>query len=258
MSDRQRSPWPRRGLAAVVLIASIVLGSTWFSSSSSEVVAIGANDTLLIVNDAGPVRVRSLESYDDDAAMVDGGMVRVSQSWLLGAPEIEVLNGATGSALRATCPSRFPCRVSLEVFVPDGVELSIVAANDQVQIDAFSGAMSVFAGDGGAMLGDVSGSVSVVSAGPVSGASLGPDELTVEVIDSSVSLVYLDAPTVLSVVGGRADVSIELPPRQAFAVAVDAATVDLAIESDAEAERTVTVQSAGSVSIGPVAAAEDR
>lgn len=251
--------WRRRGVALVAVVALCVLGSTWLASSRTGVYDVGATGELLIVNDAGPVRVRSLDAYDgapEDLA-AGGVLVRSAESWLLRGPKIEQLTEGDASAFRITCPSRLPCRASIEVFVPHGVDLSIVAANDVVQIDSFDGAMSVFAGEGGVTLGSVTGSVSIVSEGPVQGTSLGPSELTVDVVDADVSLTYLEAPTILAVVSGDGDVVIELPMNESYALAVEAGESVLGLVSDPSSDRLVSIRSAGSVSIESVGSIGD-
>lgn len=245
-------------LAALGLVLLVVVGSTWLASDRSSVYDVGVSPEVLIINDAGPVRVRSLESYDGDDEVVSGGViVRSSESWLLRGPRIEMLTEGDASAFRITCPSRLPCRASVEVFVPAGVALSIVAANDLVQVDAFDGAMSIFAGDGGVVLGTVAGSVSITSNGSVTGTSLGPSELTIAVVEGDVSLAYLDAPTVLAVRSGDGTVSVELPPDEDYAIDVQADESTIGVESDAAADRLVSVRSDGSVSIQPYDSNED-
>jgi len=235
----------------VGLIVLLVFGTTWLASERSGVHDLGVSAEVLIVSDAGPVRVRSLESFDGVVeGMTDGGVVvRSTESWLLRGPKVEQLTDGAGAAFRITCPNRLPCRASIEVFVPSGVALSIVAADDLVQVDAFDGAMSIFAGDGGVVLGTVTGSVSITSTGPVIGTSLGPAQLTVDVVDNDVLLTYLDAPTVLAVLGGEGDVTIELPPDEDYAIDVEGAEIVVGIESELTAERLVSVRSGGSVSI---------
>ena len=245
--------WRRRGIAALGFLLILVLGTTWLGSSRTTVHGVGASQELLVVNDAGPVRVRSLAAYDGDEVDIESGgvIVRSSESWLLQGPKVELLTEGGSSAFRITCPNRLPCRASVEVFVPGGIALSVVAANDIVQVDSFSGAMSIFAGDGGVVLGTVSGSVSIASDGPVRGTSLGPSELTVDVVDDDVLLTYVDAPSVLAIMGGDGDVLVELPPNEDYAVDVQAGEIELGIESDPTADRLVSVRSTGAVSVQP-------
>lgn len=243
--------WRRGGIAALGLIVLLVFGTTWLASQRTGVHDLGVSSELLVVNDAGPVRVRSLASYDGDRTeLMSGGMIiRTSESWLLRGPEIEQLTDGDASAFRVTCPNRLPCRASVEVFVPRGVALSVVAAEDLVQVDAFDGAMSVFAGEGGVVLGSVTGSVSITSNGPVRGKSLGPAQLTVDVVDGDVSLTYLDPPSVLAVLGGEGDVTIEVPPAEEYAIDAEGGETAIGVESELTADRLISVRSEGSVSI---------
>ena len=238
-------------MVALGLIVLLVFGSTWFASDRTGIHHVGVGAEVLIVNDAGPVRVRSLDSYDGEQAgqMSGGTIVRTSESWLLRGPKIEQLTEGDSAAFRITCPNRLPCRASVEVFVPSGVALSVVAADDLVQVDAFDGAMSIFAGDGGVVLGTVTGSVSITSDGPVTGTSLGPAQLTVDVVDDDVSLTYLDPPAVLAVQGGEGAVTIDLPPVADYAIDAEGAETVIGIESELTADRLVSVRSAGAVSI---------
>lgn len=252
MAVEEASPWRRRVIGILVGVLLLVVGTTWLASSRTNVVDVGVSPEVLIINDAGPVRVRSLDSYDGDEEMTSGGViVRTSESWLVRGPRTEQLTQGDAAAFRITCPSRLPCRASVEVFVPAGVAVSIVAANDLVQVDSFAGAMSIFAGDEGVVLGDVEGSVSITSSGSVRGSSLGPAELTVAVVEGDVSLAYLDAPTVLAVRSGDGSVSVELPPDEDYAIDVEAGETVIGLESEAGAERLVSVRSTGPVSIQP-------
>lgn len=260
MNDELAMRRRRRGVIALGLLVTVVFGTTWLASSRTAIHDVGTTSELIIINDAGPVRVRSLTDYDGaDGELGSGGaVIRTSESWLLRGPKVEMLTEGNTSAFRITCPNRLPCRATAEVFVPSGVSLSIVAANDVVEVDSFSGAMSIFAGEGGVALGAVDGSVSIASEGPVNGATLGPSQLTVEVVDGDVSLRYEDAPTVLAIVGGEGDILVELPPNEDYAIDVQAETVEQEIESDAEAERLVSVRSRGAVSVRPTDTNRDR
>ena len=251
MAVEAPAQWRRLGAGLVGLIVLLVFGTTWLASDRSGVHELGVSSELLIVNDAGAVRVRSLDSYDgEEVGEVNGGaIVRTAESWLLRGPLIEQLIDGDSSAFRMTCPSRFPCRATLEVFVPDGVALSIVAADDLVQVDAFNGSMSIFAGDGGVVLGTVTGSVSIISDGPVTGTSLGPAELSVDVVDDDVSLTFLDSPTVLAVLGGEGSVTIEVPPGDDYAIDAEGVETEISIETEPTSDRLISVRSAGSVSI---------
>lgn len=214
--------------------------------------AFAEADHILLINDAGPVRVRSVESFDgvlDEKVGATGVIVRSSQSWLVRGPLIESEADGDSMVVRATCPTRFPCRAALEIFVPAGVQLSVVAAGDMVQIDTFSGALSVFAGEDGVALGSVTGSVSIVSDGPVNGATLGPAELTVAVVDDLVDLDFIDPPMLLSVSAGSRDVKISLPPNEDYLIDASAPDVVIGVDSNESSDRLVSVRADGSVLI---------
>lgn len=245
--------WGSRFGGLVAFLAVAFLASLWFAASATETLSLDRAESVLIINDAGPVRIRSLDALGEgpDATSGNGPAVRIMQSWLVSRPEVESLASDGASVIRVSCPGRFPCRAALEVFVPEGIELSVVAAEDVIQVDTFRGELALFAGDGGVSLGSVSGSVNIVSTGSVEGVMLGPAALTVDVVDGPVDLRYLDPPTLLSVVGEGAAVSVELPQIESYDIAIEAPDIDLAIESDSSAGRRVVVRTGGSVSIGP-------
>ena len=259
------SPWRRRLLIVLGAVLLVVAASSWLARSSRSTTSFDAAGTVLIVNDAGPVRVRSLaalgvdvdgveDASDDSGAAAIAArsvVVRSADSWLLRRPVVESLFQDGGLVVRVTCPGRFPCRSSLEVFVDDGVELTVVAASDMVEVDAFDGALLVVSGDEGVVLGSVSGSVSVVSDGPVRGWTLGPSELTIDVVDDIVDIAYLDAPTVLAVNGGEGKISIEVPGDVDYAVDIEAPTQDVLVDIDDLSEQRVSVRSNGSVVVRP-------
>ncbi len=265
MESRPR--WIRRLLLALGTVVLVVFASSWQARSSRSITTFDAAGTVLIVNDAGPVRIRSLEAIGaaidgvevpGDASAADvvdtgGVVVRSSDSWLLRRPVVESLFEDGSLVVRVTCPGRFPCRASLEVFVADGVELTVVAASDMVEVDSFDGALLVVSGDEGVVLGSVSGSVSVVSDGPVRASSLGPSELSIDVVDDIVEIAYLDAPTVLAVNGGEGAISIELPGDVDYAVDIEAPAQDVRVDVDDLSERRVSVRSSGSVVVSPAA-----
>lgn len=235
-----------------------VFAGSWFASSSRSVEVFGTVDSVFVVSDAGAVRIRSWDSLDDTtrdelAADVDGGIdqtgvvVRRTDSWLLHRPDVDSLVGDGGLVVRTRCDTRLPCRSTLEVFVPDGVELRVVAASDMVQVDSFDGALLVFAGDGGVALGSVAGSVSVVSEGPVRGSTLGPRELTVDVVDDPVQLTYLDPPDVVAVTAGTAPVTLELPTDATYALDIRAIDPAVSVAVDDRSQRVVFIQSDGRV-----------
>lgn len=264
----EAKPWRRRLLIGAGLILVTVLATSWLASSAREVEALGPAASVLVISDAGPVRVRSLASGDEavaadlaaaladsnDSAVVELGseiIVRSTGSWLLRRPVVESLTRDGELVVRSTCPSVLPCRNSLEVFVPAGVELTVVAGSDHVQVDSFDGALLVLAGDEGVSLGSVSGSVSVVSDGPVEGATLGPTELTIEVVDDPVRLTYLDVPGLLAVTATDAPVTIELPAEMSYAIDVEADDVTIAVDADDLAEARVSIRSGGPVVVEP-------
>lgn len=254
--------WPRWLLIAAGFLILLLFASSWLAGSSRVVEAFGPVDDAFVVSDAGPVRIRSWSTVDEtvlaelgDAAegsdLERDVVVRATTSALVRRPQLESLREGGGLVFRSTCDTRLPCRSALEVFVPDGMELTVVATSDMVQVDSFEGALLVFAGDAGVALGSVAGSVSVVSGGPVQGSTLGPAELTVEVVDASVQLTYLDVPEVLAVSAGSGPVTIELPSEAAYAADIRADDVAVSVDVDDQSERLVSVDTEGRVIIEP-------
>lgn len=250
MEDTRR--WRRWVIVLLALVGSLVVGTTWFGSSTRTVETFPDANRILLVNDAGPVRVRSMASFDgvlDQSVSAAGIIVRSSQSWLVRSPRIESATEGQSMVVRATCPTRLPCRVAVEIFVPPGIQLSVVAARDMVQVDNFDGALSIFAGEEGVVLGSVSGSTSIVSDGPVRGGTLGPTELTIEVVDDPVELTYIDPPMLLSVSAGTRGVLISVPTDEDYLIDAEAPVVTIGIDSTESSERLISVRAGGTVSI---------
>ena len=260
--------WRRRLLIGLGLVLLIVVATGWLASSARTVEVQAQAESILVINDAGPVRIRSGPSVDEAAAAdlsddvpseggaagsidLSGVVVRSTSSWLLRQPDIESLSRGGELVVRATCPSVLPCRVSLEVFVPLGIELTVVAANDLVQIDSFDGSLLAFTGDEGVSLGSVTGSVSVVSEGPVRGTTLGPAELTIEAIDDPVQLTYLDVPTVLAITAVNAPVTVELPADASYAIDAEGDDVSVGVDADDLADQRVSIRTGGRVIVEP-------
>jgi len=118
-----------------------------------------------------------------------------------------------------------------------------------VQVDNFDGALSIFAGEEGVVLGSVSGSTSIVSDGPVRGGTLGPTELTIEVVDDPVELTYIDPPMLLSVSAGTRGVLISVPTDEDYLIDAEAPVVTIGIDSTESSERLISVRAGGTVSI---------
>ena len=168
------------GLAiGVGVVVVTVFVTAWLASTERSAYGFDSVDSVLIVNDGGAVRIRSLDSVDaalaadldrtgadgrtgDTGVAGAGVIVQTSDSWLLRTPTFESLQRDGQLVVRATCNTRLPCRTTLDVYVPAGIELTVVAASDIVQVDAFDGALLLFAGDEGVVLGSITGSVSVV------------------------------------------------------------------------------------------------
>ena len=264
----ERSPWRRLLAGAVGVVVLAILASGWLTSSARPVEAFGSVRSILVVSDAGPVRVRSLPLVDeatlgeltevlpgvgDEPATIDtsGVLVRSTQSWLLRRPVTETLERDGELVVRVTCQTRLPCRASVEIFVPVGVQLTVVAADSMVEVDSFDGALQVFAGEKGVELGSVTGSAGVVSDGPVRGSTLGPAEMTIQVVDGPVQLTYLDVPDLVAVTAVDAAVDIELPASTEYVVDVPSENSTVGVESGDGEEHRVFVRSDGRVVVEP-------
>lgn len=259
---RSLSPWQRVLLALVGLLVLTVFASVWLGSSSRSVETFDPVGAVFVVSDAGSVRIRSWSAVEDSvrAELADtvedridegGVVVRASDSWLVRRPDFESLRQGSELVVRSRCDTRFPCRSTLEVFVPDGIELTVVAASDMVQVDSFDGRLLVFAGDEGVVLGSVAGSASVVSRGPVRGSTLGPRELTVDAVDDPVQLTYLDVPDVVAVTAGAGSVTIELPSTAAYAMDIRAVDASISVDADGDSGRLVSIETEGRVVVEP-------
>lgn len=233
----------------VVVIVLMTAALAWFDRSEVYEIDIGPASRILLVNDAGPIRIRSTP----DGSM-NAGLTRYD-SWLLDRPRLEVETDTTSTsnevAVRITCQRTFGCRSSTELSVPAGIELVVVATAGMVEVDRFDGALTVYASDDGLVLGPVGGSLRIVSAGPVRGNDLVTEEIDLLVADDRVELGFVTAPSAISIEAGVEPVVVALPTDEPYRIDVDtgAGAQRVDVVSDPDAERVVVIRSLGPVSV---------
>ncbi len=243
-------------LAAFVAFSSLAdrsrVGSLDLVSETGSVIT-----RLTVVNDAGPVRISRFERqslddplFDENGVISDGPQVLHVDSFLVSGPSVESDVDGSEMVVRVRCETRMPCRSRIEVVVPDGIAVLVVAPNGPVQVDGFVGELSIFSGDGGVVLGPVDGSARVVTQGDVIGSGLDADDIEVASIAGVVDLEFATLPTALTVRGSEEEVLIELPVRRiqidaqtsAGEPLIDARTTD-------RGDRKVVVRSDGPISV---------
>lgn len=233
-------PPVRRRSLLVGLALTVFLVGGWLDRSEIGQQSLGATRRLLVISDAGPVVVTT------------GSAITVTHrdSWLLSRPEIEIAEGPNETVVRTRCTGFTPCRSTLSVTVPAGIELVVVASQGGAHIEDFEGQVTVFSGstDGLVTLGPLSGTARVVAGGgTVEGFGLSLGELDVEVVDARVRLEFVQAPSALSIRGGRGSTELSLPVDEYEVGVSTTKTLDVDIESTPGASRTVNIVTEGSV-----------
>ena len=231
----------RRRWRALTFLISLLFVLGWIDRSAVDTVDLSQPTRLLVVSDAGPVDV------------VDGNVVSLEHrdSWIFSRPRIEVVERDGQAVVRATCPGRFPCRSALMVTTPPGVEVVVVATAGVVQIDGFSGQLTVFSSGDGVLLGSSSGSARVVARnGAVTGFGLAFGQLDVEVENAGVDLSYRVPPESVLIRADDAKVDLSLPQvRYRLSVETSSTQVDVDMRSFEASERAIVVRSTGPVRI---------
>ncbi len=240
-----------RLLAIPLVLVGLAFGASgWFDRSAEETVDLGPVRRLVVVNDAGPIRIRA--NTDDDPAGV-ATLVHFD-SWLVKRPLVEIdvgsFEGQAAAVARVTCQTRFPCRSSVELAVPNGIEIVVVSTQGVVEVGRFDGSLTVYAAGRGAVLGPLKGTVRVVSDGPVQGFNLRVEKISVSVAAGEVDLSFASPPDELDVVAAAEPVSILVPTnRFQLDVSTTSEEVLLDIRTSERSDRTIVVESEGPVSV---------
>lgn len=241
-ADAASSGRLRRWLLAVVVVVALAFGATgWFDRSRSEQLGLEAAGGVVIVNDAGPVTIRSRPA--------DGSGVVVTHhdSWLWSGPVIEAQVESDTAVVRVRCRSWTPCRSSVEVSVPDGRSVSVTSL-EGVDVGRFEGALEIFAGDDGVVAGPVLGSLRVLTTGPILANAL--EATDVDLFSSAgITLGFERSPDRLSIVGSTEPITVDLP-NQRFRVEIDSpepAVVEL--RTSETSDRRISVRSDGPITL---------
>lgn len=250
--DRRRWPW--FFIVPLVLVALAVGMTAWFDRSAVGEDELGAPTRLLVVNDAGPVRVRSaLIGSETEDVPPNSVTIRRHDSWLLERPELEIQPQVTPESTavaRVSCSTRFPCRSVVEVFVPDGIDLVVVSTEGLAEVDRFDGSITVYSSGGGAMLGPLRGSARIVSDGPVQGFDLALTDVNVLAADADVDLEFAESPMGLTVEAGIGDVDLVVPRgRFQVEVAPESSAILVEIPTNLVSERVIVIQTEGAVTL---------
>ncbi len=246
-SRRQTEPrrrWRRLLTVPLLLILLAVLGSSWFDRTDVTTIEIGATNRILLVNDAGPIRIRSLAESEGPPELV------LRDSWLIRRPELEQVAGAEGVVIRLSCPTRFPCRSAAELSVAAGTEVVVVSTDGLVEVGRFDGSLTVFSSGEGVALGAISGSTRVVSDGVVFGSDLQSTSASVMASEGDVDITFSRSPAALVIEadGGRVDVVV---PNQRFRLDIESSegTIVADVRESETADRTILVRSVGPVTV---------
>lgn len=241
MARSADSPARRRTLFVGLLVSVFLVGG-WLDRSAEERLGLIDTERLVVISDAGPVVVRAAEIMT----------LTHQDSWLITEPTLEIVEGTTETVVRSRCDSSFPCRSTLTVTVPPGVELVVVASNDGAHVETFDGLVTVFSSDedGLVTLGPIAGTARVVATGGrVEGYGLELDELDVEVVDARVRLQFKEAPRGLRVAGGRGSTRVSLPEGDYEIGVSTTQTADIDVASVPGAASLVNVITEGDVRI---------
>ncbi len=241
MARSADSPIGRRTLVLGLLVSVFFVGG-WLDRSAEERLGLIDTERLVVISDAGPVVVRAA----DKLSLIH------QDSWLITEPILEIVEADTETLVRLRCDSAFPCRSTLTVTAPPGIELVVVASRDGAHVETFDGLVTVFSSDedGLVTLGPIRGTARVVATGGrVEGYGLELDELDVEVVDARVRLQFKEDPRGLRVAGGRGSTRVSLPEGD-YEIAVSTTrTADIDVASVPGADSLVNVITQGDVRI---------
>ena len=245
MPDAEPQPSRRRLWVLAGFCVSLFFLFGWFDQSIEQTLEVDASIRLVIISDAGPVEVSSIEAGQPTA-------VTRNDSWLFSEPQFETMESAGETVVRVTCPGRFPCRSALRVEVPVGVEVVVVATTGVVDVQNHSGSLLVYSSASeGVVLGPVGGSARIVSrGGPISGFHLTLDDLELEADQSPVRVSFSKSPTSVRVSGSEELVQIALPQRF-YRVDIEAgsASVEVGVNQSINSDRAIEVVSKGPVQV---------
>lgn len=224
---------------------SLFFLSGWFDQSIEQTLEVDAPTRLVIVSDAGPVGVSSIEAGQAAA-------ITRRDSWLFSEPRFETVESVGETVVRVTCPGRFPCRSALHAEVPVGTEVIVVATTGVVDVQSHTGSLTVYSSaSDGVVLGPVGGSARIVSrGGPISGFHLALDDLDVEADQSPVRISFSASPMSVRVSGSEELVQIAVPQRfYRVDIETGSASVEVGVHQSINSDRGIEVVANGPVQV---------
>ncbi len=230
------------GIAAVSLF--FVFG--WFDRSALETVDLGSTRRIVVISDAGPVRVTEAGANQVDHR----------DSWLIHRPTVELGRDDDEVIVRLRCDTSWPCRSAASVRVVPGIELVVIANNGTVTVERFDGALTVFADHDQVALGPIRGSARVVAGtGDISGAGMALGQLSVDVDRASIDLEFSQPPQSVVVTSAEGPVRLSVPDT-GYDVAVRVVEdrvddVEIGVASVAGADAIISIRGSGPVVVEP-------
>ncbi len=240
---RRRRPLTVIGLG---LLAIVFFGFGWLDRGDDAALSFEDRRRIMIVSDAGPVTITSGD--ENRASHTD--------SFLIRRPTIELATDDDEAIFRIRCETAWPCRSTTEVEVKPGVELVVIATGGIVQVNSFSGDLTIFSEHDDVYLGPVSGSARVVSAtGDVAGFGLELEALPVEVDHSDIDLDFVESPRTVVLTNDEGTVDLDLPDT-GYDLSVRTADeladqVEIGVGADSSTGATVSIRSGGAVTVSP-------
>ncbi len=240
--------------AGLLFVAGLLVlaSASWFDRTEQVVVDLGSVTSVSVTNDAGPIRIRpASDGVEAGIGAANAVTVVRFDSWLFRGPTTEIVDTSrSGAAVSVECATRLPCRSSVEVYVPDGIDLTVTTDVGLVEVDAFDGRLTIDGSDRGVAVGPVSGSVVIDSPGPVTGFDLRLDELDLRSGLGPVDLVFVTPPDRLGIAGGSGRIDVEVPTNR-FVVDVTSESDDVVLDVrvDERSLRSIVIESVGPVSV---------
>ncbi len=230
LDERNRGPRRPRWLVPAVLVVVLLALLGRFNRSQQETIELGTPSRIIVINNAGPITIRQ------------GPVSKVTHrdSWAFGQPTFEIEVDESDILIRVMCTSRTPCRSSVSLEVTGAPDL-LVMADGFVDVDQFDGKLTVFSSKGGVALGPLSGSVRVVSNGPVTGAGLETDLLDVS-SSEDVDLWFG---------GDVVDHRLQIVSSEGDERAISDEAIRIEIATDGEAASSVAIRTDGEVYLRP-------
>lgn len=226
--DGREVPRRRWWILPALVLGSLIAFLGWFDRSAAESVELGTPSRIIVVSDAGPVRLSTGPT----------STVTHRDSWVVSQPKFEISIDGAAVLIRVVCDTKMPCRSSIDLQVTGTPDVLIVAEGF-VDVDRFEGKLSILSSKDGVALGPISGSVRVVSTESVVGYGLRTDLLDISA-NNDVYLSFGDryVPHRIQVLDTDGDVR-----------PTEDDDVTIGVQSDGEADRSIAIRAGGEVSL---------